>query len=287
MNSQKKIAIVTLKGNDAVSSLAQGLRSRGYVCDFIFSGEHKEASQYDNFLKILLGYDLIYFRVLANKNFREKLLKDLDSHNKIIINRQYLEIPEITSKVFQMDKARTAGVQVPNFKQLPFKDISIDSIKEFTNVPAIVKASVGIAGRSVFLVSDQSDIDKIVFDHTKDCIIQDFIPYEKDLRVFTIDGKIWKVMERRPGNGDFKANISQGGTGHSIEDLALLSQLESAIQNLHPIFEIEIAGYDFLETKDKQIFFLEINSNPGWRGLDAALQVETAIPIADYIESLF
>ncbi len=286
----KKIAIVIKfgkAGNDGVLSLSKELRERGHICDFIYSDEYTEDTQYDDFLKKISDYDLIYFRVLANKTgFAKKLLNEPILKNKIILNKKYLEEADLTSKTFQMDVASKLGVDVPRFKKIKFKDINIDTISNFTKLPAIIKTSVGIAGRQVFLISSQEDLEKIpTMNEDRECIIQEFIPYDKDVRVFVINNKIWGVMERVPAEGDFKANISQGGFGRPLDNPLLHSKIDSIIQKISSRFGVEIAGYDFL-IKDSDIYFLEINTNPGYKGLDKALGVKTSVAISDYIESL-
>lgn len=92
-------------------------------------------------------------------------------------------------------------------------------------------------------------------------------------------------MERVPADGHFKANISQGGFGTKLEDQKIYSKIEAIIDKISPKFNVEIAGYDFL-IKGDEIYFLEINSNPGYKGLNVALNVETQAAIADYMDSL-
>ena len=50
--------------------------------------------------------------------------------------------------------------------------------------------------------------------------------------------------------------------------------------------DIEIGGVDIIESAaDGSLYFLEVNINPGWAGLDATLGTNTASAIADYFES--
>jgi glutathione synthase/RimK-type ligase-like ATP-grasp enzyme len=77
----------------------------------------------------------------------------------------------------------------------------------------------------------------------------------------------------------WKTNVSKGATPTpfkwttEIEELAIKSSA---------IIGTEIAGIDLLEGRDS-LLVAEINSQPGWRGLQSTTQVNIAEEIAHYV----
>lgn len=286
MKKNKKIAFVTLGKMDGASSLVKELRKRGYVCDIISSQDYVQESGFSDFLSLLLSYDLIYFRILANKSYGVELVKELTKSGKIVVNQKYLLEPKITNKAFQMDLAGSVGVSFPKFKVSPFSHVTIEGICEDFTLPVILKTSVGICGRTVFKIESEDDLKNLELSQERSCVVQEYIPYKRDIRVFCLNGDVLGVMERRPAPGDFKANISQGGSGHPVSEVTTIEKLKDMVSKLNHVFGIEIAGYDFLEDSSGNLFFLEINHNPGWNGLNKSLHVKIEQFLADYFESL-
>ncbi len=107
--------------------------------------------------------------------------------------------------------------------------------------------------------------------HKHVLLLQKFIPHNnKDIRAFVIGNRVVAAMERKADT--WRTNISQGAHARplkiskDLEDLALRS---AAALNC------EIAGVDLLESGDGAKV-LEVNSQPGWRGLQSVSHVEIA-----------
>jgi RimK family alpha-L-glutamate ligase len=116
----------------------------------------------------------------------------------------------------------------------------------------------------------------------KNIILQEFISHRsgQDLRVFVIGGQCIGVMLRKSVDGSFKANISRGGVGEPYElnsDVTYLA-LETA-----KILGLDIAGIDLLFDKNGYKI-CEANSNPGFKGLESALNINVAKKIIKYAE---
>ena len=113
-------------------------------------------------------------------------------------------------------------------------------------------------------------------------IIQEFISHAAgtDIRVFLIGGKIVGAMKRKSSDGDFRANITRGGSPQPIDldsDAEFLAIQSSNIMNL------DIAGVDLLI--DKEGFRIcEINSAPGFQGLEKATGLNIAAEIVHFVE---
>ncbi len=112
----------------------------------------------------------------------------------------------------------------------------------------------------------------------KTLIMQQFIPYQLDLRILIIGEQVF-CMRRTPPAGDFRANFSIGGTVENFnptpEIITLAKQAMSAIGLL-------VAGVDILVTKDGHMSILEVNHNPGFLGMEQATSKNIAKIYFDY-----
>jgi len=97
------------------------------------------------------------------------------------------------------------------------------------------------------------------------------------LRLFVLGGRVIAAMRRVASI--WKTNISLGATPvqykptGEIEDLAVKAS---------EVIGCEVSGVDILES-DRGPFIVELNSQPGWRGLQTVTDVNIAGEIIDYV----
>ena len=113
-------------------------------------------------------------------------------------------------------------------------------------------------------------------------IIQEFIEdsYGKDLRVFVLNGKVVGCMMRQSTDDDFRANITRGGEGipyQITEEIEFLSGECSRLLNL------DIAGVDLL-FNNGSYSICEVNSSPGFEGMDRFCKTNIAEQIVTYVK---
>jgi RimK family alpha-L-glutamate ligase len=102
----------------------------------------------------------------------------------------------------------------------------------------------------------------------------------EDIRVLVIGGKVIGAMKRIGPKGDFRANISNGGTGEKFNitpEIDFIARETARILNLH------IAGIDLLFDNDKFVV-CEANSAPGFKGFEKYCGVDIAKVIVEYID---
>jgi ribosomal protein S6--L-glutamate ligase len=81
----------------------------------------------------------------------------------------------------------------------------------------------------------------------------------------------------------WKTNISAGGTAelYSIED-----ELAEMSVKATKILGLEYSGVDILRsTENDQIYIVELNSTPGWQGLQTVTKTSISKLLIDYIVS--
>ena len=113
-------------------------------------------------------------------------------------------------------------------------------------------------------------------------IIQEYIDTAPgiDIRVLVIGDKTIAAMKRTGPSGDFRANISNGGTAEQIE---ITEEIDFIARETARILGLQIAGIDLLFTEDG-FSVCEANSSPGFSGMDKYCGTDLAGSIVSFIE---
>ena len=115
-----------------------------------------------------------------------------------------------------------------------------------------------------------------------DFILQQYIESKgEDIRVLLIGNQIIASYKRKAPRGDFRSNISGGGSGEAIE-LSMEDKI-SAIKASQAL-ELEFSGCDLIKDSKGTTYLTEVNSNPGFAG-QKITGINFAEPIIQYIES--
>ncbi|TRO48778.1 RimK family alpha-L-glutamate ligase, partial [Candidatus Bathyarchaeota archaeon] len=112
--------------------------------------------------------------------------------------------------------------------------------------------------------------------------IQEFIPHaNRDMRAFVVGGQVIASMLRTAK--DWKTNISSGGTARPQElppDLVELSLRASDAIGL------DYSGVDIMVSEEDEMpYVVELNSTPGWQGLQTVTDRDIAGIVVDYVLS--
>lgn len=174
-------------------------------------------------------------------------------------------------KVADLVKLSMAGFPVPNtayardFSEYPrmAKDIGF---------PLVVKSSRSGKGAHVFKLDTEKQLDELVKSlvsqgkEAKSYLLQEFIPYEHDLRILIIGERVFS-MKRIPKEGEFRANFSLGGSVLSFK--LGKAEEEIAIKALKTI-DMSVGGVDMLIGPGGRKYILEVNHTPGFTGMEKA-----------------
>ena len=104
----------------------------------------------------------------------------------------------------------------------------------------------------------------------------------RDLRFLVLGGRVLACYERRAPADDFRSNLHRGGWGAPNEPTN--EESDTAISAATAL-ELEFAGVDLLPT-DGGPRVLEINSVPGFRGVEEVTGVDVAGAVIGRIEEL-
>ena len=214
-----------------------------------------------------------------SKNFGTKIV------NRKVIDNNYLyyltpAIDYLRQIEYNLPLPKTAIILSPN---------DTKSILNEFKFPIILKVPNGRQGRGVFKIKTKEELlsqVKNILATEPSAIIREFIPNNGDIRIFTVGYKAIGGMKRTPPKGDFRSNISQGGSGEPY-DLKSNPEVKKIAENLSFITQTEIAGVDIMLDKNTgKPYVLEINPGPQFEGLEKFTGVNAAGKIISYFETL-
>ena len=217
--------------------------------------------------------------------FIKAIIRHLERLGVILINGSD-SIDNVKDKLYTQQVLGQSSLPVP--KTLLVKHpIDIDFVESNIGYPAIIKTLSGSFGAGVFLVETRKQLTQLLkmAEITKpsyNIIIQEFIKesYGKDLRVLVINGKVVGCMMRQSTDDDFRANITRGGEAipYQIDD-----DIEWISGECARLLNLDIAGVDLLFNDGKYVI-CEVNSSPGFEGMDKFTKTNIAENIVTFVK---
>jgi gamma-F420-2:alpha-L-glutamate ligase len=195
-------------------------------------------------------------------------------------------VDTVKDKLYTLQILAESNLPIPKTILLKFP-VEAGIVHKQLKFPVIVKTLSGSKGSGVFLSTDNNsfnDLMQLIYatNRNANIILQEFIETSRgrDLRVLTIGGRVVSAMERIANEGNFKANFSIGGNVLKYEVSPLVEQISSEISR---ILNLDVAGIDLLF--DKEGFKIcEVNSSPGFRGMEQCCDVDVADLIFQFIK---
>lgn len=195
-------------------------------------------------------------------------------------------IDNVKDKLYTHQILAQSNLDIPKTMLLRYP-IDIDFVEKNIGFPVIVKKISGSYGRGVFLCENKKQLNQLVTmaELTKksyDIIIQEFVKdtWGKDLRVFVVNNKVVGCMMRQSTDDDFRANLSRGGEGFPYE---VNEQIEWLSSESSKALGLDIAGVDLL-FQNGGYKICEVNSNPGFEGMETFTKKNIAGEIVSFIK---
>ena len=218
--------------------------------------------------------------------FIKAIIRHLERLGVILINGSN-SIDAVKDKLYTQQVLGESNLPVP--KTLLVKHpIDVNLVETNIQYPMIIKTLSGSYGAGVFLVENRKQLKQLLkmAEITKpsyNIIIQEFIEdsFGKDLRVLVVNGKVVGCMMRQSTDDDFRANITRGGEGipYQIDE-----QIEWLGGECSRLLNLDIAGVDLLFNKDGYSI-CEVNSSPGFEGMDKYCKPNIAEEIVNYVKN--
>ena len=165
--------------------------------------------------------------------------------------------------------------------------INVDFVENNIGFPIIVKTLSGSFGAGVFLAENKrqfQDLIKLaeITSKSYNIIVQEFIKdsWGRDIRVFVLNNKVVGCMMRQATDDDFRANITRGGEGIPYQ---ITEEIEWLGGESARLLHLDIAGVDLL-FDNGSYRICEVNSSPGFEGIDKYTNTNIAEQIVNYVK---
>ena len=213
--------------------------------------------------------------------FRMDLLHKLERLGLVIINPP-LAIERSVNKYCSLTLFQENGLPVPRTAVTESPDEALKCFHELGG-DVVVKPLFGSRGVGSTRITDP-DIATRVFlaisFHHGVLYLQEFIPHGgSDIRAFVIGDRVVAAMRRISTN--WKTNVSLGAKPVSLN---LSQELETLAVKTAKVIGCKVTGVDIIEGPEGPVV-IELNSQPGWRGLQSVTKTSIADEIISYILS--
>jgi len=231
-------------------------------------------------------YDAIIPRIGASNTFYgTAVLRHLETMGIYTLNES-IAISRSRDKFRSLQLLARKGIPMPltSFAQSP--DNTEDLIRMVGGAPLVIKLLEGTQGKGVVLADSHQSAVSIInaFKEMRaNILVQEFIQESRgtDIRCLVIDGKVVAAMKRQAKEGEFRANVHQGGTALKVK---LTPKERSIAIAAAKTMGLKVAGVDLLRSNNGPLV-LEINSSPGLEGIETTTQIDIAGKIIKYIEN--
>ena len=195
-------------------------------------------------------------------------------------------IDAVKDKLYTQQILGQSNLPVP--KTLLVKHpIDVEFVESNIGYPAIIKTLSGSFGAGVFMAETRKQLKQLIkmaeiTNENYDIIIQEYIKdsYGKDLRVFVLNGKVVGCMMRQSTDDDFRANITRGGEGIPYQ---ITEEIEWLGGECARLLNLDVAGVDLL-FDNGGYKICEVNSSPGFEGMDKYCKTNIAEQIVTYVK---
>ena len=245
---------------------------------------HDDALANDGFP--ILDADAVLARIIPSGSleqiiYRVNALHWIERRGVTVMNPASV-LERCVDKFYTTALLRTAGLPVPETVVCEGAADAMATVRQFGG--AIIKPIFGSMGHGIVRVDNPDVAFRVV--KALDQIgavfyVQRILDHGgRDVRVFVVGGRVVAAIERRAPAGEWRTNVSQGGTAHA---LALPPDWEALALQAAAAVGAEYAGVDLLPSRDGSLFVLEVNGIPGWQGLQEASGADVAGAIVDHL----
>jgi ribosomal protein S6--L-glutamate ligase len=176
------------------------------------------------------------------------------------------------------------GVPVPKTVHVKTRAGLSEGFRLLGRPPYILKPTRGTHGIGVMIAESRQSAESI-FDAfsgtTEGLLLQEFIREARgtDLRVIVVDGHIVGAMRRTAARGEFRANIHLDASGEPVK---LNAKAREIALKATQVAGLDVAGVDLIEARRGPLV-MELNTSPGFEGLEKATGQDIASPIIDFV----
>jgi ribosomal protein S6--L-glutamate ligase len=177
-----------------------------------------------------------------------------------------------------------SGIPIPRTVMMRRREDVTAATDRVGGLPVIVKLLQGTQGVGVMIAGTHAELASILdtlWTLDEEILLQEFVAESRgrDIRALVAGNRVVAAMRRvARTKGEFRSNLHRGGAGEAV---ALPpAYAETAIRAAR-VLGLELAGVDMLESSDGPRV-IEVNSSPGFEGLEKATRVDVARAIVGH-----
>jgi ribosomal protein S6--L-glutamate ligase len=222
-------------------------------------------------------YDAILPRIGASiTDYGLAVVKHFETLGTFVVNGS-AAIAESRDKLRSLQIMTEAGLRVPPSVLLRNPRGLRSAVEAVNGLPVVLKLLQGTQGVGVMLLHTPISLASVMEtlrDLEQDVIVQQFIAEGagRDYRVFVIGDRVVAAMMRTAPEGEFRSNIHRGGLGKLIK---LPPEYQRAAIKAAQVFGLQVAGVDLIDSNFGPMV-LEVNSSPGFEGIEKATRLNIA-----------
>lgn len=213
--------------------------------------------------------------------FRMDALHRLERSGVVVLNPAGA-IERCTDKFYASALLEEAGIPTPRTVVTERMEDALTAFREMGDV--VVKPLFGANGRGMVRVGDEEiawRVFRALEMERAIAYVQQFIPHAgRDVRAFVVGERVvaaaWRTAD------DWRTNRSRGG---KMQALRLPPAWEERALRAAAVVGAEFAGVDLLPADDGEVYVLEVNGIPGWRGLQGTTEVDVAGAMVDHLRA--
>jgi RimK family alpha-L-glutamate ligase len=234
----------------------------------------------------LLAADAVLARIIPNGSleqiiYRVDALHWLEERGVLVMNPPRA-IERSVDKFYTTALLQEAGLPTPDTIVCESADDAMAAVREMGDV--IIKPLFGSMGHGMVRVSDPDVAFRVVRSLAQIhgvFYLQRAVDHDgRDVRAFVVGGRVLGAIERFVPDGDWRTNVSRGGSARAFELPVAWQQL--AVRAASAV-GADYAGVDLLPSRAGELFVLEVNGIPGWQGLQQATGLDVAAAIVDHL----
>lgn len=199
-----------------------------------------------------------------------KLIIEYTKDKKIfLLNDKFFSNYQSLDKLAQqyfLFKNNLSGIPSLHFSQLS----KLSSKNKFA-FPVVAKVAQGSLGTGVFKLENKKELEEFIDKNDKTgtfYLIQKYYPIDCDYRILVLGKKALGVMKRIPKKGEWRTNVSQGGSAQKA-DQKESAKIEKLAEVVAKKMSFDYVGVDILKHKN-QLHVIEVNSLAQFRGFEKA-----------------
>lgn len=262
--------------------LGHDMRVVNYLSCYMNITSHKPSIYYNG--KPLESFDAIIPRIGVAKSFYGTAIVRQFELMGVFCANESQAISRSRDKLRCLQILARDGIALP-ITGFAHDAEDIDGLLEFVGgVPVVIKLLEGTQGIGVVLAETRNAAKSVIEAFRQldaNILVQEFIQEAVgvDLRCFVVGGTVVAAMKRQGAEGDFRANLHQGGKADMVE---LTPEERKTAVKAAKSMGLNVAGVDMLRSNHGPVV-IEVNSSPGLEGIEKASGIDVAKKIIEFL----